>query len=155
MIFTDLTYKAMKIAYKAHEGQVDALGAPYIFHPARVGAAFDTEAEVCVGLLHDVVEDTNVTIEDLRNEGFTEDILKALSLMTHDKSVPYMDYVVLIAEDPIAKAVKIEDLKDNINREPEGEKRSEKRLEKHIKTSEDLEAFRDTYGITEEIKTIY
>ena len=135
MVFTDLTYKAMKIAYKAHEGQTDALGAPYIFHPARVGAAFDTEAEVCVGLLHDVVEDTEVTIEDLRKAGFTEDILKALSLMTHEKSVPYMDYVASVAENPLARAVKIEDLKDNIKREPEGENRNERRLEKHIRHS--------------------
>ena len=140
MVFTDLTYKAMKIAYKAHEGQTDALGAPYIFHPARVGAAFDTEAEVCVGLLHDVIEDTEVTIEDLRKAGFTEDILKALSLMTHEKSVPYMDYVASVAENPLARAVKIEDLKDNIKREPEGEKRNEKRFEKHIRALEYLES---------------
>ena len=140
MVFTDLTYKAMKIAYKAHEGQADALGAPYIFHPARVGAAFDTEAEVCVGLLHDVIEDTEVTIEDLRKAGFTEDILKALSLLTHEKSVPYMDYVASVAENPLARAVKIEDLKDNIKREPEGEKRNEKRLEKHIRALEYLES---------------
>lgn len=140
MVFTDLTYKAMKIAYKAHEGQTDALGAPYIFHPARVGAAFDTEAEVCVGLLHDVIEDTEVTIEDLRKAGFTEDILKALSLLTHEKSVPYMDYVAAIAENPLARAVKIEDLKDNIKREPEGENRNERRLEKHIRALEYLES---------------
>ena len=140
MVFTDLTYKAMKIAYKAHEEQADALGAPYIFHPARVGAAFDTEAEVCVGLLHDVIEDTEVTIEDLRKAGFTEDILKALSLLTHEKSVPYMDYVAAIAENPLARAVKIEDLKDNIKREPEGEKRNEKRFEKHIRALEYLES---------------
>ena len=140
MVFTELTYKAMKIAYKAHEGQVDALGAPYIFHPARVGAAFDTEPEVCVGLLHDVIEDTDVTLDDLRKEGFTEDIVEALSLMTHEKSVPYMDYVAAIAENPLARAVKIEDLKDNIMREPEGEKRSERRFEKHIKALEYLES---------------
>ncbi len=140
MVFTDLTYKAMKIAYKAHEGQTDALGAPYIFHPARVGAAFDTEAEVCVGLLHDVVEDTEVTIEDLRKAGFTEDILKALSLLTHEKSIPYMDYVASVAENPLARAVKIEDLKDNIKREPEGEKRNERRFEKHIRALEYLES---------------
>ena len=140
MVFTDLTYKAMKIAYKAHEGQADVLGTPYIFHPARVGAAFDTEAEVCVGLLHDVIEDTEVTIEDLRKAGFTEDILKALSLLTHEKSVPYMDYVAAIAENPLARAVKIEDLKDNIKREPEGEKRNEKRFEKHIRALEYLES---------------
>ena len=138
MVFTELTNKAMKIAYEAHHGTLDAEKIPYIFHPARVGSGFDTEAEVCVGLLHDVVEDTDITIEDLRKDGFPEDMLEALTLLTHEDGTDYMDYVKAAAKNPIAKAVKIADLRDNIAREPKGEGHSEKRLSKHLEALEYL-----------------
>ncbi len=132
MVFTELTKKAMKIAYKAHEGQYDAEGIPYIYHPARIGASFDTEAEVCVGLLHDVIEDSDVTLDYLKKEGFSEDVLEALALLTHSKGSDYMEYVIALASNSIAREVKMADLKDNIRREPEGDGRDEKRLNKHI-----------------------
>jgi (p)ppGpp synthase/HD superfamily hydrolase len=64
-------------------------------------------------LLHDVVEDTDVTFDDLINEGFTDEIIEALKLMTHDESIPYMDYVALLKDNSIARTVKLADLKHN------------------------------------------
>ena len=115
MLFTPMTKKAMTLAYDAHHGQLDRSGVPYIFHPARVASGFTNEAEACVAWLHDVVEDTDVSLEDIRLAGFGCVICDALRLLTHDKSVPYMDYVRAIAENPIAKAVKLADLRDNMD----------------------------------------
>ena len=115
MLFTPMTRKAMKLAYSAHHGQTDKSGVPYIFHPARVASGFTSEAEACVAWLHDVVEDTDYTIDDIRSEGFSSAICKALQTMTHDKSIPYMDYVQEIAKNPISRAVKLADLKDNMD----------------------------------------
>lgn len=113
MIYTPMTRKAMILAYKAHENQVDRSGVPYIFHPFHVAESMDTEAEVCTALLHDVVEDTNYTIEDLRKEGFSEEILEAVTLLTRDKSIEYMDYIYKIKPNKIARKVKLSDLAHN------------------------------------------
>lgn len=113
MIYTNLTKKAMKIAFEAHKNQVDKNGMPYIYHPIHLAEQMDDEETVCVALLHDVVEDTDISLEDLKQEGFSEEILKALKLMTHDDFVPYMDYVKKIKTNPIATKVKLADLKHN------------------------------------------
>ena len=113
MIYTPMTRKAMIVAYKAHENQVDRSGVPYIFHPFHVAESMETEAEVCVALHHDVVEDTNYTIEDLRKEGFSEEVLDAVALLTRDKSEEYMDYVYKIKPNAIARKVKLSDLEHN------------------------------------------
>ena len=113
MIYTPMTRKAMIVAYKAHENQVDRSGVPYIFHPFHVAESMETEAEVCVALLHNVVEDTNYTIEDLRKEGFSEEVLDAVALLTRDKSEEYMDYVYKIKPNAIARKVKLSDLEHN------------------------------------------
>lgn len=113
MIYTDLTKKALQIAYEAHKDQVDKSGVPYIFHPYEVASHMDTEESVCVALLHDVVEDTALTFEDIRKEGFSEEILQALQLLTHDKGVPYMDYIAKIKTSPLARKVKLADLRHN------------------------------------------
>ena len=115
MLFTPMTRKAMTLAYDAHHGQTDRSGVPYIFHPARVAAGFTNEATACVAWLHDVVEDTDVSMEDIRLAGFGRVVCEALRLLTHDKSVPYMDYIRRIAENPIARAVKLADLRDNMD----------------------------------------
>lgn len=112
MIYTDNTRKAMKIAYKVHDGQVDKAGLPYIFHPIHLAEQMDTEEECIVALLHDVVEDTDVTFEDLEKE-FSQTVIDALKLLTHDKSVDYMEYVKTIKNNPIARNVKLADLKHN------------------------------------------
>ena len=123
----------MQIAYAAHHGQTDRAGVPYILHPARVAAEFTDEARACVAWLHDVVEDTGVTLDDIRLAGFGAAICDALRRMTHDKSVPYMDYVKALAEDPIARAVKLADLRDNmdLSRLPAVDAAAERRLEKY------------------------
>ena len=113
MIYTELTKKAMKLSFKAHRDQVDKSGVPYVYHPFHVAEQMQTEETVIVALLHDVVEDTGYTLDDIRAIGFPERVVNALALMTHDKSVPYMDYVAAIKNDPIARAVKIADLEHN------------------------------------------
>lgn len=113
MIYTELTKKALKLSFEAHKNQVDKCGMPYVYHPFHLAEQMETEDAVIVALLHDVVEDTDYTIDDIKEIGFSKRVIKALELMTHDKSVPYMDYVAKIKNDPIAKAVKIADLKHN------------------------------------------
>ena len=112
MIYTDNTRKAINIAYNAHMEQVDKSGIPYIFHPYHLAESMDTEDECIVALLHDVVEDTNVTFDELEKE-FSNKVIEALKLLTHDKKVPYDEYVLKIKENPIAKKVKLADLKHN------------------------------------------
>ncbi len=113
MIYTDLTKKAMKIAFEAHKEQKDKSGLPYIYHPIHLAEQMEDEVTTCVALLHDVVEDTEITFEDLIKEGFTDEIISALKLMTHDDSVPYMDYVAMLKYNPIARTVKLADLRHN------------------------------------------
>lgn len=112
MIYTKLTNKAMKLAYDAHHGQVDCNGVPYIFHPYHLAEQMTDEITTCVALLHDVVEDTDVTIEELEAE-FPKEITEAVRLLTHDKSTDYFDYVRAIKTNPIAKTVKLADLSHN------------------------------------------
>ena len=115
MFYSDAVKKAIWIAYQAHYGQTDKAGYPYVFHPYHLAEQFEDEESVIVALLHDVVEDTDQTIEDLRKEGFSEKVLTALSLLTHQKEVPYLEYVQRISEDPLARRVKIADLRHNCN----------------------------------------
>ena len=116
MIYTDLTVKAIKTAFKAHEGAVDRSGLPYITHPLHLAESMDTEDETVAAILHDVVEDTDITIDDLRKEGFTETQLEAVRLLTHEDGISYMDYVKRLKSNPIAKKVKLSDLKHNMDR---------------------------------------
>ena len=113
MIYTPMTKKALCIAYKAHEGQVDKTGIPYIFHPFHLAESMTDENSTIVALLHDVIEDTDWTIDDLEKEGFNEDILTALKLMTHNPAEPYMDYISRLSTFPVARQVKLADLYHN------------------------------------------
>jgi len=113
MIYTDLTKKAMRLCFAAHAGQLDKGGVPYVFHPFHVAEQMEDELSTVVALLHDVVEDTDYTMEDLARMDFPERALSALKLLTHDKRVPYLDYVAAIRHDPIARAVKLADLRRN------------------------------------------
>ena len=115
MLYTDLTKKAMRLCFAAHAGQLDKGGVPYVFHPFHVAEQMEDELSTVVALLHDVVEDTDYTLEDLARMGFPERALSALKLLTHDKRVPYLDYVAAIRHDPIARAVKLADLRHNSN----------------------------------------
>ena len=105
--------KALGIAVSAHEGQTDKAGKPYILHPLEVAAKQKTYEGVIVALLHDVVEDSEYTIEDLKKEGFPENVIEAVQLLTHEKGVPYADYIKAIYRNKIAKSVKIADLTHN------------------------------------------
>ena len=112
MIYTKQTNKAMKIAYSAHHGQVDKGGLPYIFHPYHLAEQMDDEISCCAALLHDVVEDTDVTLEELAQE-FPKAVIDVLKLLTHKEDVPYFDYVRAIKANPIAVRIKLADIAHN------------------------------------------
>ena len=117
MVYTELTNKAMKIAYDAHHGQVDYNGIPYIFHPLHLAEQMDEEISCCAALLHDVVEDTQLTLDDLRKE-FPEEVVEVVALLTHDDSAEYnntdyFSYIEKIKTNPIAKKVKLADIAHN------------------------------------------
>ena len=135
MIYTDKTKKAMKLCYEAHKDQVDKSGMPYVFHPFHVAEQMTDEATTIVALLHDVVEDTDYTLEDLAAEGFGKDILEAVALMTHEDDVPYLEYVAKLKDNPIARAVKLADLAHNsdLSRIGEVDEETRERLEKYKK----------------------
>ncbi len=113
MVYTPLTKKAMKIAFDAHKDQTDKTGIPYIYHPIHLAEQMTDEISTCAALLHDVVEDTDITFDRLIAEGFPDAVIDALRLLTHDPAVPYMDYVKEIKSNPTATAVKLADLQHN------------------------------------------
>ena len=130
MIYTDLTIKAMNLAYAAHHGQFDKGGVPFIFHPIHLAEEMDDEVSTCVALLHDTVEDTAVTLEELA-ESFPREIVEAVDLLTHRDGVEYFDYVRSIRANPVAVKVKLADLRHNgdpnrISNQGNAEKRREK-----------------------------
>ena len=112
MIYTPLTIRAMNIAYAAHHGQVDKAGVPYIFHPLHLAETMDDEISCCAALLHDTVEDTAVTLEDLAKE-FPAEVVEAVRLLTHDPSENYLEYVRRIKGNSVAMKVKFADLAHN------------------------------------------
>ena len=112
MIYTPLTNEAMRIAYKAHHGQLDYNGIPYIFHPMHLAEQMDDEISCCVALLHDTVEDTDVTLEDLKAV-FPPEVTDAVALLTHAEDADYFDYVRAIKANPTARKVKLADLAHN------------------------------------------
>ena len=114
MIYTPLTKKAIKLTYEAHKDQYDKSGLPYITHPLHLAEYMDDEYTTVTALLHDVVEDTDITLDDLAKE-FPEEVIEAIKLLTHQKDIPYMDYVAKIKTNSIAKTVKIADLGHNSN----------------------------------------
>ena len=113
MIYTPNTKKALKICFEAHKDQEDKSGMPYVFHPFHLAEQMKDETTTIVALLHDVVEDTDYTLDDLRDMGFGDEVMEALALLTHAPEVPYMDYVKEIKKNPIATAVKLADLAHN------------------------------------------
>ena len=113
MIYTASTKKALKLCFDAHKEQKDKSVLPYVFNPVHLAEQMKDETTTVVALLHDVVEDTNYTLDDLAQMDFGKDVIDALALLTHEDGVPYMDYVAKIKNDPIAKAVKLADLAHN------------------------------------------
>ena len=113
MIYTALTKKALKLCFEAHKDQVDKTGIPYVFHPFHLADQMTDELSTVCALLHDVVEDTKYTFEDIRDMGFPEEVIEVLKLLTHDDEVPYMDYVREISKHSVATRVKLADLAHN------------------------------------------
>lgn len=109
--------KAIEIAVEAHRGQIDKAGKIYILHPIRVMLRGRNETEQIVGILHDVVEDTPVTLDMLRKEGFSEEILDALSCVTKNEGEDYGDFINRVITNPLATRIKLYDLEDNMNRD--------------------------------------
>lgn len=138
MRYTELTRKAMNIAYEAHAGQLDRGGVPYIFHPMHLSEQMgDDEYAICVALLHDVVEDTDWTLQQLA-QAFPREVVEAVALLTHDPREPYMAYVKKIRGNALARRVKLADLKHNsdlsrIDQAQWQEAKTKARLEKYLK----------------------
>ena len=112
MIYTPLTKKAMETAYQAHHGQRDAGGTPYIFHVIHVAEQMEDEVTVCAALLHDVVEDTEVTLEQLQQE-FPREVTELVSLLTRTPQEDYFVYIERICGNEAAKRIKLADLAHN------------------------------------------
>ena len=123
MIYTDKTKRAIKLCFEAHKNQKDKSGLPYVFHPFHLAEQMDDEDSTVVALLHDVAEDSEYTLKDIKDMGFGDSVIEALTLLTHDDAVPYMEYVEKIKTNPLATKVKLADLEHNsdltrLNHEP-------------------------------------
>ena len=134
MTGTEMVAAARLIAKLAHRGQKDKAGMDYFSHPEAVAAMLDTPEEKVVGYLHDTVEDTDVTIEEIRDI-FGDRIADAVALMTHADGVPYMDYVKEIGRNPLTRKVKLADLTHNmdIRRIPDPAPKDYNRIENKYK----------------------
>lgn len=141
MVYTLLTNKAMDIAYLAHHGQLDYSGVPYIFHPIHLAEQMDDEVSCCVALLHDVVEDTTVTLADLELE-FPPAVTQAVDLLTRRAGQDYFDYVRSLRVNPIAVKVKLADIAHNAD---------QTRCIGSSLAADDLSRWRDKYRKAREI----
>lgn len=139
----ELMERAIKLAEKYHEGQFDKGGYPYIEHPLRVMSGVESIDEKVVAVLHDVLEDCDISKEQLIKEGIPEYLVKKLEILCKGKNEKYFDYIDRIKADPLTIKVKLSDLKDNMNlkRLKEVNEKDIKRLEKYKKAKEILEAY--------------
>jgi (p)ppGpp synthase/HD superfamily hydrolase len=135
MDYNELYDKALQIAIRAHKGQKDKAGHDYILHPIRVSERCDDPRAKIVALLHDTIEDTDVTADYLREEGFTEEIVEAVLAVTRSEGEEYDDYVRRAAQNELGRMVKRADLEDNmdIRRLPELTDRDVERLRKYLR----------------------
>ena len=132
---------AIKVATKAHEGQVDKGGNPYILHPQAVASSLDSTENKIVAYLHDIVEDTDITLDDLEKMGFTYRIVNSIRILTKSKDISYDDYLKSVKKDSNAWRVKMADIKHNmdISRISEPTAKDYARLEKYKRALEFLE----------------
>ena len=133
--------RAIEIATKAHENATDKYGAPYINHVTRVMNMGQTDNEKIVGVLHDVIEDTNWTFEDLEKEGFSKEVIDALKCVTKtSEDEDYAEFIIRVKINPLAVKVKLNDLRDNldIKRMPEVLESDLKRLNKYLRAFNEL-----------------
>ena len=139
--------KAIRIAAVAHEGQKDKAGAPYILHPLRVMMKLTDETERICAVLHDVIEDTDITIEYLMNEGFPKDVLTALDFLSKRENETYDSFIKRILNNKLACKVKLADLNDNmdLSRIPNPSPKDYQRVEKYSKAKEKIEKIEKIY----------
>lgn len=132
--------KAILLAAKAHDGQTDKGGNPYILHPIRLASKAKTTEESIVAVLHDVVEDSNITLFDLKNEGFSSNVIAALDCLTRRADESYEGFIKRIKLNPLASNVKLLDLEDNcdINRIPQPTDADYARIDKYKKAIAEL-----------------
>lgn len=109
----EMLKKALDICLNKHSGQVDKSGKEYFIHPVTVALLCDTTKEKIVALLHDVIEDTDYTFTDLKNDGFSQEIIDAIRAVTKNDDITYQEYISNIKNNPIARKVKLNDLKHN------------------------------------------
>jgi (p)ppGpp synthase/HD superfamily hydrolase len=107
--------RAVQIAAEAHQGQRDKAGAPYLLHPLRMMMRMESEAAMMAAVLHDVVEDSAWMLDQLRAEGFSEEVLQAVECLTHRLGESYDEFLARVQTDAIARQVKLADLEDNMN----------------------------------------
>lgn len=134
MIYTPKTKAALKLCYIAHKDQVDKAGLPYVFHPFHLAEQMLDEDTTVVALLHDVLEDAEITLDELREAGYGENVLEALQLLCHEDGVPYMEYIIRLRENRLAKIVKLADLQHNsdLSRLDVADERAVARREKYL-----------------------
>ena len=127
--------KAYKIAKRAHLGQVDKAGEDYIEHPEKVASFVKTDEEKAVAYLHDVIEDTELTLEDLYEYGFSKEVLEAVDIITKKRGENYQSYLNSVKKNKLARAVKLADLRHNsdLTRFTEVTEKDIKRKEKYQK----------------------
>lgn len=113
MIYTKMTKIALKLCFEAHKEQLDKSGMPYVFHPFHLAEQMKDEDSTIVALLHDVVEDTEYTLQELESYGFSPRVMEAIALLTHAPEVAYEDYLEKIRSNPLAKTVKLADIMHN------------------------------------------
>lgn len=141
--------KAIEIAVEAHRGQLDKAGKIYILHPLRVMLRGKNETEMIIGILHDVIEDTPITIDMLKLEGFSDEVLTALSCITKQNGEKYGDFINRVLMNPLATQVKLYDMEDNLNRDripfptPKDEARFKKYEMYHKILLEKLQAYKE------------
>lgn len=114
MFYSKLINQAIDISFNAHLGQFDKAGRPYFTHPLIVAQQMESEYEICTALLHDVIEDTSVKLEELEKI-FPSEITEAVKVLTHQEGIDYFDYILTIKDNPIARKVKLADLKHNLD----------------------------------------
>lgn len=110
---TSQVIKAHEVAKKAHLGQIDRAGIDYIKHPETVASFVATDEEKAVAYLHDVIEDTSLTLLDLKKEGFSKNIVEAVDILTKKKGQDYQSYLNLVKKNELARVVKLADLRHN------------------------------------------
>ncbi len=142
MIYTKLTKTAIKICFLAHKDQLDKSGLPYVLHPLHVAESMTDEYSTAAALLHDVVEDSDITLDNLSSNGIPKNVIDALRLLTHDSSIPYLEYIRALKSNDIARAVKLADLAHNIDltRLDEITPEDIRRKEKYMKAIEILKS---------------